>query len=313
MEIARIEAYPGKGVLKEILTSDNVDIVSPFVSGWSLSKIKPDSHLAVRLITRLPDMFHAPVAYLDNDPKPIKLAMERMGGKLSVYALPTVHAKLYVNDTSAWTGSANFTRNGFSEKQELLLKIEEIEPWRKIFRKYKSDSSRVRLADIEKLVRWCDLGLTKTRQKAPDDGASPDQAVQIAASFDDFVSWLGKAGGPKAPVRRHLYGRVNGINNMSGHIYPAFNGVLAFLRMNIKYLTKLRSLNENQIPQEILSDLRAFVKTYGDEYRGVRGGFWRNYLSVTLGGTQVGGGAGDTIVKKCLILLPDYMRARGLA
>ena len=313
MEIVRIEAYPGRGVLKTILASENVDIVSPFVSGWSLSKIKPNGHKAVRLITRLPEKFHAPVAYLDNDPKPIKLAMERMGSKLSVYALPTVHAKLYVNHISAWTGSANFTRNGFSEKQELLLQTDETEPWRKIFKTYKSDSYRVSLADIDKLVRWCDLGLTKTRQKAPDDGASPDQAVHFAASFDDFVKWLGKAGGPKAPARRHLYGRVNGINNMSGHVYPAFNGVLAFLRMNIKNIPKLRSLTENQIPLDILSDLKDFVRMYGDEYRGVRGGFWRNYLSVTLGGTQVGGGAGDTIVKKCLILLPDYMRDRGLA
>lgn len=312
MKIANIEPYPGKTALNAILKSGNIDIVSPFVSGWSLSKIKPNRHQAVRLITRLPDKFHAPVAYLDNDPRPIKSAMERMGNSLSVFALPTVHAKLYVNDGSAWTGSANFTRNGFSEKQELLIKCDDTQPWKSIFTRYKADAQRVRLADINKLVRWCDLGLTKTRQKAPDNGASPDQAVQIAASFEDFVDWLGKAGGPKAPIRRHLYTRVKGANNMSGHVYPAFNGVLAFLRMNTKYLIKLKNLNESQIPQAIVSDLKGFIQTYGDEYRGVRGGFWRNYLSVSLGGTQVSGGAGDTIVKKCLVLLPNYMRDRGL-
>lgn len=312
MEIVKIEAYPGESVLKAILKSDNIDIVSPFVSGWSLSKITPSRHRAVSLITRLPDLFHAPVAYLDNDPKPIRSAMERMGNGLIVYALPTVHAKLYLNDGAAWTGSANFTRNGFSGKQELLLKTEDATPLRNVLKAYKADAYRVRLADIDKLVRWCELGLSKTRQKAPDDGYSPDQAVHVAASFDDFVKWLGKTGGAKASARQHLYGKVHGDNNMSGHVYPAFNGVLAFLRMNKKYKDKLEDLNDNQIPLEILSATRDFIQKYGNEYRGVKGGYWRNYLSTPLGGMQVRGGAGDIIVKKCLVLLPIYMRARGL-
>lgn len=312
MEIANIEPYPNETTLKAILKSGNIDIVSPFVSGWSLSKIKPSRHQAVRLITRLPDKFHAPVAYLDNDPKPIRDAMQRMGVKLSIYALPTVHAKLYVNDKSAWTGSANFTQNGFSEKQELLLQCDDTGPWGPIFTRYKRDSQKVSLSDINKLVRWCELGLSKTRHKAPDGGTSPDQAVQAGASFEDFVDWLGKAVGPKAPIRKHVYDRVRGKNYMSGHVYPAFNGVMAFLRKNPAHRLKLVHLDDSQIPADILSGLKGFIQVHGDEYRGPQGGYWRRYLSVALGGTQVTGGAGNTVVKKCLVLLPNYMNSRGL-
>lgn len=99
---------------------------------------------------------------------------------------------------------------------------------------------------------------------------------------------------------------------MSGHVYPAFNGVLAFLRNYPAYRSKLLTLDDSQIPASILSDLKAFIEVHGDEYRGPRGGYWRRYLSVALGGTQDRGGAGNTVVKKCLVLLPNYMNARGL-
>lgn len=313
MKIAKIDPAPGKGVLNAILSSDRIDIVSPFVSGWSLSRIKPDRHESVRLITRLPDKFHAPVAYLDNDPRPIKDTLERMGNRIQIFAMPTVHAKLYLNDKSAWTGSGNFTRNGFSGKQEILVRCDEKGPWQTIFRDYKADCQKVRLADIEKLVRWCELGLSKTRQKAPDDGASPDQSVQIAASYDDFVEWLGKAGGPKPAIRQHLYGRAHGVANMSGHIYTAFNGVLAFLRKYPQHRKTLKSLSDKNIPPNVLADVRSFIEKYGDEYKGVRGGSWKSYLATSLGGNHENGGAGNTIVKKCLVLLPDYMLKRGLS
>lgn len=312
MDIAKIESYPDKSALNSILASAHIDIVSPFVSGWTLAKIKPNRHDAVSLITRLPDQYHAPVAYLDNDPRPIKAALERMGNQLKVYALPTVHAKLFLNEESAWVGSANFTRNGFSKKQEILLRCDETAAWNAVFKKYRSDAKRVTTAEIDKLVRWHDLGLSKTRQKAPDDGSSPDQAVQAAASFEDFVEWLSKAAGPKSTLRKHVYERVKGKNYMSGHVYPAFNGVLAFLRKHPAYRSKLLTLDDSQIPASILSDLKTFVEAHGDEYRGPQGGYWRRYLSVALGGTQISGGAGNTVVKKCLVLLPNYMNARGL-
>jgi hypothetical protein len=48
--------------------------------------------------------------------KPLKHAMDQLGSALMVFALPTVHAKLYLAQEQAWLGSANFTRNGFSKK-----------------------------------------------------------------------------------------------------------------------------------------------------------------------------------------------------
>ena len=82
--------------------------------------------------------------------------------------------------------------------------------------------------------------------------------------------------------------------------------------MNPDKASKLFSLNDTEIPTAILDHVAAFIKKYGDEYRGTQGGYWRRYLSDSLGGTQTAGGAGNTIVKKCLVLLPIYMRDRGL-
>src|SRR5438477_614861 len=88
--------FPPGSTLTRIMNSDRLDIISPFYSGWALRKLENRNHSHVRLITRLPDQYHSAPPFLDNDPKPLKQTMDRLGSTFSVFAMPTVHAKLYV-------------------------------------------------------------------------------------------------------------------------------------------------------------------------------------------------------------------------
>jgi hypothetical protein len=309
-----VTGYAGIEDLEAILDSSSVAVASPFLSPWTLERINPNRHNSFRLITRLPTSFNAPEAFIENDPRPIKNAMELLGRKLAVFALPTLHAKMFFNEHSSWVGSANFTNNGFSGKQELLLRFDGQHPeLHSIYKQYIAESKSVSILDINKLIRWMEMGLTEIDNRKSKLGSSPDESELSNASYSDFVNWLSSHNGVKRSIAKHLFVRSTGVNNMSGHIYPAFNGTLSFLRKNPMLITRLEPVTDAQIPADIISKISAFIKKYGDEYRGTKGGYWRSYLSTALGGNQDRGGAGNTVVKKCLVILPLYMKDRGLA
>lgn len=262
----------------------------------------------VSLITRLPDQYNMPVAYIENDPMPLKKLLQRSGNKFSLYALPSLHAKLFINDNSVWMGSANFTLNGFSGKQEIIAKFSgKQESWSRIFDSYVGQATRVTQDDLKKLVRWIESGLTRVNRAPIPEDHDDGQIVEVPFSFEEFVSWLQKKSAPLPDLRKHLFDRVNGKNFMSGHVRAGFHGAMSFLATNDKYMTAMLSANSDSIPTVVLSSFSEFVRLHGDEYRGPQGGKWRSYLSTKLGGVQTGGGAGDIIVKRCLTLIPRYI------
>ena len=237
MEVAEIISFPTEEHLKKLLRQPQIDIVSPFHSGGTLKKLRKDRHKKIRLITRLPTVYHSPPASLDNDPRPLRDAMERLGNRLEVFALPEVHAKLYLGAKHSWLGSSNFTINGFSSKEEILLRFDGLPAdLSSVFTSYKGKSEKIALAQMEKLVRWVKLGLTRTRptiikKTAPGQDVAADDPVTSAASYDDFKAWLAGGAGPK----KYILDRINGKNAMSGHAYLDFNGTAAFLRNCLLY------------------------------------------------------------------------------
>lgn len=262
-------------------------------------------------ITRLPIQYQIPPVYIDNDPQPLMDLMEKMGKQLKVFALPSLHAKLYINENTTWIGSANLTINGFSGKQELLLEFDSANnAWLKVFREYRGDSIRVTPDDLKKLLHWTTLGLTVTRDSHYLAGKSSKEIKQTPLTFEDFIDWLDEPDQPHPDLRKRIRGQIRGKNNMSGHVPPAFNGTMAFLRLNKEYIPILEKAEKGSIPENVLDDLASFIKKYGDQYRGVRGGKWRNYLSDRLGGIHASGGAGDAVVKRCLALIPAFLKAR---
>lgn len=308
MKIEKLYSKPGRKVLTEILLGRSLKIASPFYSSSSVDLLDMQKSEKVALITRLPDQYTMPVAFIENDPAPLKKVLHQYGNKFSLYALPTLHAKLFMNEDAVWMGSANFTLNGFSEKQEIIAKFTgSQEPWSKIFNSYLSQATRVTHDDLEKLVRWLDSGLTRVNRAPTPDDEEATHTAEVPFSFEDFVAWLQKKSAPLPDLRTHLHDRVNGKNFMSGHVRAGFHGTMTFLAANENHVSAIISGKADDLPDIILKDFAAFVRLHGDQYRGPQGGKWRSYLSTKLGGVQTAGGAGDIIVKRCLVLIPRYI------
>lgn len=311
MEIEEIYSYPDRDVLNEIISGPKIEVASPFFSSASLSLISARRTRSMAFITRLPTQYIMPSAFIENDPTPLAELFNQMNDRLSVYALPALHAKLYIKDKVAWVGSANLTRNGFSGKPEIVIRFKDSENyWAGVFSDYRSIATPVRKTDLAKLLKWIDLGLTKVWSQNITAEEPSGETVNTPLTFEDFVEWLAEPSQPHPSIREHTLDRVNGKNFMSGHVPPAFHGAMAFLRLNAEHRNRLESVDETSIPSGILSEFATFVEEHGDEYRGPKGGYWRNYLSTNLGGVQSSGGAGDTVVKKCLVLIPAYVNAR---
>lgn len=311
MKVSKLHAYPDAHLLRKIVASKELRIVSPFYSSASLNKIDHQKIRRLYFITRMPNQYLMPTAFIENDPVPLQNLLNRLGQRLKIFALPDLHAKLYIGDDRVWAGSSNFTINGFSGKPEIVLQFDAVnEAWSDLFETYRREAFPIGLTELKKLSDWVSLGLTNVRSPARSESHSDTGSKQRPLTLEDFIDWLGDRSEPMADLRKHLHDRVNGKNYMSGHVPPSFNGVMSFLQMNPKYIRALQGASDNSIPPRLLEQFAVFVGRFGDHYRGPKGGLWRNYLSVKLGGAQVSGGAGDTVAKKCLVLIPAYMKAR---
>ncbi|MYB02311.1 hypothetical protein F4X90_21940 [Candidatus Poribacteria bacterium] len=311
MKASKIIKYPGQDELRKILSGKQLKIMSPFYSSASLKQITPKKTESVSFVTRLPNEYNMPPSFIDNDPGPLIKLHSKMGKNLSIYALPELHAKIYLNECATWVGSSNFTNYGFSEKQELLIQFEgNSEELQDVFDTYLKDAVRVRRDNLSKLERWTSLGLTKIRGQHYTAIGAYKKTSQAPFSIEDFDEWLNDSTQPHRETRQNIYVRLHGQNQMSGHVRLAFNGVMAFIHKNSKLMPLLTCVDDKSIPDDILKNFASFVREFGDEYQGPRGGNWKRYLSAKLGGEQTTGGAGDTIPKKCLVLVPAYVTAR---
>lgn len=312
MSLSSLETIvaPKEQHLKQILQpGGTLDIVSPFFSGWTLSRLDDPKFTKVRLITRLPDAYYAPPAFVDNDPTPLRKIMAQLGNRLEVYGDPEIHAKLYVGEADTWLGSANFTRNGFSGKGELLLRFGTTQDTKKIFSQFLNGRARVQMSDVAKLEDFIKLGLTSKRKPIePGPGNSADLTVAATVTLEDFTEWLS----PSNPMQLAIINSLKNKNRMVGHAYSAFNGVLQFLLRNPSIAEAILNNPNAATTNAITTKLTAFIVKYGDKYGGPRGGTWRSKLSTKLGGLQTTGGAGDTVVRRFMATLPTYMRQRSL-
>ncbi len=311
MKVSKLHTYPNLQLLNEIVSSSNLRAASPFYSSASLQLIDPSRVRSISFITRLPNQYIMPTAFIENDPSFLLEMLRTFGRRMKLFALPELHAKLYLSDSNVWVGSSNLTINGFSGKQELIIQFDgQHKVWSEVYESYRLDAVAIGLNELKKLSQWVSLGLTNIRSPTRSESHSDLGSKKPPLTIEDFIDWLGDPGQPMANMRKHLHDRVNGKNYMSGHIPPSFNGAMAFLQKNRKYISALQGVSDQTIPQQVLDEFATFVGRFGDQYRGSKGGRWRNYLSVRLGGVQVSGGAGDTVAKKCLVLIPAYVKAR---
>ena len=307
----KIIAFPTLTEFNRIIADDAIDIISPFYSRWALERLTPSRHFRVRFITRLPITFSTPPPFLDNDPQPLKEAMTRMGSAFRVFALPRVHAKLYLTATAGWLGSANFTHSGFSGIGELILRFTPPSAdLRRTFTTFRSKATPVTEKNIQFLVDNVRSGLTKLRPDLDIGKGSADASIEDAVSYGDFEKWLERQIASENAT--YISQRMHNKNRMSGHSYSGFHGTFSFLRKNQAIGRQLLELHGLPVSDTVLSELANFVRDYGDRFGGPRGGTWRSKLSVRLGGVHSGGGAGDALVKRLLIEVPRYMSHKGL-
>ncbi len=305
-----IITFPTALELDSILNEDRIDIVSPFYSRWALQKLTPARHARVRIITRLPITFLSPPTFLDNDPRPLKDVMSRLGNALSVYALPTVHAKLYLNNNAGWLGSANFTQNGFSGIGELILRCgPPLEDLKSAFEDFRKEATPITDDNVQFLVESVRSGLTRLRPKPEGSEFSGDIPTSDTVTYEDFGQWLRRR---RSEIATYLTQRMHNKYRMSGHAYSGFHGTYRFLLKNPETGRILLAQRDLPIPDGILDKLAVFVRRYGDKFGGPRGGTWKSKLSTRLGGVQIGGGAGDVLVKRLLIEVPRYMHEKQL-
>lgn len=304
LSVEDVIEFPSKSIFDEITDGDTLDIISPFYSAWSIGRLPARPTTRIRLITRLPEQYHSAPFVLENDPRPLKKAMDKLGSRLTIFALPSVHAKLYICPQTAWLGSANFTRNGFSGKGELLLRISPVQDnIRATFHRFIGQSVRVQATDVSFLINCLRDGITKLALQPSAGGALGDNLETIASvSYEEFATWLASR-----PDAGYILDRVSNKNRMSGHVYSGFYGVSAFLRLNPK-LGRALAKSEPGAESMTLEKLADFVRKYGSKFGGPRGGTWNSKLSIRLGGLQSGGGAGDVVVKHLLPLVASYLR-----
>ena len=186
VNVVAIESFPSEGLLKEIIKYDVIDIITPFYSAWSLKKLEGAAKTKIRLITRLPSQYRCAPVFLDNDPKPLEQAMTYFGSSLLVYAMPEVHAKIYITSENSWLGSANFTRNGFSGKGELLLKVSPTNSEiRKIFSSFLDNSKNVSIRDMRFLMQCVSDGLTEIN-KINERQVLAEEPIAGSVDYADF-------------------------------------------------------------------------------------------------------------------------------
>jgi hypothetical protein len=151
--------------------------------------------------------------------------------------------------------------------------------------------------------------LTRLRPKPVRGESSGDIPTSDAVSYEDFGKWISRR---RSEIATYLNQRMHNKYRMSGHAYSGFHGTFSFLTKNPDIGRTLLGQRALPIPDGILAKLAAFVRSHGAKFGGPRGGTWRSKLSTQLGGLQIGGGAGDVLVKRLLIEVPRYMHEKHL-
>ncbi|MEA2984714.1 MAG: PLD-like domain [Alphaproteobacteria bacterium] len=318
MDFDRLIDRPSAATLGQVINGRRLDLIAPFARRGPLERIVPASHDRVRLIVRLPRPTDLIPKRLDNDPRDFVRLLDRMAHRAHVYALPRVHTKLYLNGTSAYFGSANFTSSGFGRNPEALLVATEpsvYEELRGTFDKYLHQSTRLPLSFLRRLSLVVEQGDAEVV-------AAPEQPVLLvrdrnADDIGNFRNWLNSKATPDALYAEARFDPGSGYN-MTGHAYSAFYGIRAFLGENLDLIPELAGTV--YVPNgtfwsgwpEMQGRFAGFVRAKGHLYPGQGGGPWRNKLPPSLGGHGPGGGGmGSGLVARMLILLSRYAIERG--
>lgn len=287
---------PGQATLTRLLNGPRLDLIAPFARRGPLAQLDPAHHQRVRLIVRLPRPGDPLPKRLENDPRDLIAVLNRFGAQASVFGLPGVHTKLYLNGTEAFYGSANFTNFGFGGNPESLLATTDAGTYADLaalFATYLAASTRLSLAHLRQLEQALLAGRVEYM-------ATPEQPVILRrnAAADGaaaFRAWLATQPGQDPIYIEDRFDPARGYN-MGGHVQSALPGIRAFLGDNLDLIPVLAQATYSQhrfwyAYPTAKARFADFVQTQGHRFPGNGGGAWARKLPTSLGGQPGFGGA----------------------
>ena len=311
---------PSRRTLARLMNGARLDLIAPFARRGPLEQLDRARHHRVRIIVRLPRPGDPLPTRLENDPRDLIALVRRLGSQVSVFGLPGVHTKLYLNGTEAFYGSSNFTNFGFGENPESLLSTSDPGTYASLsamFTNYLGASTRLSIGYLGQLTRALLNGRVEYI-------ATPEQPVILkrnaaADSEAAFRAWLATQPGPDPTYIEARFDPAQGYN-MGGHVQSALPGIRAFLSDNLDLIPVLA--RANYTPHgfwraNAVAQLRfcQFVQTEGHRFPGHAGGAWSRKLPVSLGGQPgfggTAGGRGSGLIARMLIYLSRYAEQCG--
>lgn len=317
MEFDRIIDRPDSNTLDAVLAGRRLDLIAPFARKGPLERLNPQAHDRIRIISRFPTKPAHLVNRLDNDPRDFLELHARLGARVQIYALPSVHTKLYLNGERAYYGSSNFTSTGFGGNPESLISIVEQDTYllfSHMFLNYLNQANRISVSYLRGLRARLESG--NAVFTASPDGPVTLQASAMGNDVAHFRNWLVGLHEGDADYIEARFDPGAGYN-MTGHTQSAFPGMRAFLRENLDLIPQLAAQDYEpyvfwQRNPEASRRMAQFVQTRGHFYPARGGGAWNRKLPPFLGGVgQNGGGRGSGLIARMFIYLSRYAIAFG--
>lgn len=299
--------------LEPILRGGAPVLVSAFYGREMLRKVTAVKAAEVKLLVRLPDPLRAIPRVLPNDPR-VLLAFAKKNPNASLFVDPQIHAKIFASRDRALIGSANLSSAGFCGRHEaslLTTDISTVSLIRAGAEAFIAKASRIDIPYLEKLT--IALNADKTAVQPPPDATSASEVAFVGQAgnppFEGFVAWLA---GQKSETAKEVHARCVGKYNLTGHAYSAFHGLSVLFRGDPSWARSL--IGQDWTGKKVASSLER-IRTFVTENPGqiknrVRGSWEASYLPPSLGGPKArSGGAGISLIKMMMVILPSYLKS----
>ncbi|WP_292103536.1 phospholipase D family protein [Brevundimonas sp.] len=289
-------------------------LVSAFYGDGMLTKVAAAKPVGAKLLVRLPRPAGAIPKLLPNDPRKL-LSFAKKNPGVEIFVHPRIHAKIFASEGQALIGSANLSTTGFSGAHEASLLTKDaktVAALRTEAEKFIKTAYPASILYLERLVQAIDAGKASV-QPTPD--AAAGAAVAFAGQvgnppFESFVAWLA---GQNSALAKEVHSRCSGKkHNVSGHAYSAYHGLSVLFRGDPTWARSL--IGQNWQGGRVVTGLdriRSFVSQNPGLIKNKRRGSWENsYLPTSLGGpAKRSGGAGIGLIKRMMVLLPEYLKS----
>ncbi len=221
-----------------------------------------------------------------------------------------LHAKIIVSDgPQGLAGSSNLTAGGFGRNLEVtrLTSDGELDELRSFVEAMRPKLTPVTFEQFNDFVAQCVAKIDSQEallELIRDEMPPPDLGPLPLTSYREFLTFLDSQASPLASDILRIARNLDR-NNNTGKVKQAFFGVQRFLQEYPTYRNRVASLPDDQwfdvSGDSMFGDWRRFLIDYSLEVNSAYGysiPTLIRYLTLTSGGSLVGGGGGDNELKR---------------